>query len=181
MYNDKIKIATHSEIDDKEQSIFIPKIGTKLTEKDSGEKEMHAFEDINLTDEIGYENLLVGAKYFVKGRVINKKTGETIAEAEREFSPEKESGLLKLDFALNAGKLNGASLVCFEEIYSTDGEGKPAKLVAEHKDINDESQSVKIIKKELTKTGDSTGTIFYILGLAIAAIAVVTIKYRKFR
>lgn len=303
MYNDKIKIATHSEIDNEEQSIYIPKIGTKLTEKDSGEKEMHAFEDINLTDEIGYENLLVGAKYFLKGRVINKKTGETIAEAEREFSPEKESGSVNLDFALNAGELNGTSLVCFEEVYSTDDEGKPGKLVAEHKDvddegqtvrvvnpqigtkastdagkkeilenkeitivdrvsyrdlivgkeytikgvlmdkstskplivdgkevsksltftaeskggekelvfkfdgsglgnktmvvfeevyqerrligshkdINDEGQSVRIIKKELTKTGDSSKTIFYILGLAMAAIAVIAMKCKKFR
>lgn len=181
LYKDKIKVATHSEITDKDQSIYIPKIGTKLAEKDTGKKELHPSANIKLTDEIAYENLIAGEKYFVKGRIVNKKTGEVISKSEKEFVADTESGTVKLDFDLNAEKLEGVKLVCFEEVYKIDEDGKPGKLVADHKDINDENQSIGIIKKEITKTGDGAKTVAYILGLVIAAIAVIAIKVRKTR
>ena len=149
VYVDKVKVATHSEIKDKEQSIYIPKIGTKLTGKGSEAKEFHAFSKVRFTDEIKYENLIKGKVYYVKGQIINKKSGEVLKEAEGNFIAEDEKGIAKLDFVLDAQKLKGVKLVCFEEMYTIDDEGNPSKKVAEHKDIEDEGQTVEILDPKI--------------------------------
>ena len=149
VYQDKIKVATHADITDEEQSIYIPKIGTKLTGKDSEEKEFHAFDKIELKDTIKYENLIKGKVYYAKGELINKKTGKAIQKAEGNFIADEETGEASLDFTINAKDLKGSELVCFEEIYTIDEEGNPDKLVGEHKDINDKGQTVKIVEPKI--------------------------------
>ena len=149
VYQDKIKVATHTEITDKEQSIYIPKIGTKLTGKNTDEKEFHAFDKIELRDTMKYENLIKGKVYYAKGEVINKKTGKTLQKAEGNFIADEESGEVSLDFTINAKDLKGSELVCFEEIYTIDDEGNSDKLVALHKDINDKGQTVKIVEPKI--------------------------------
>ena len=149
VYKDKIKVATHADITDEEQSVYIPKIGTKLTGKDSKEKEFHAFDKIELKDVMKYENLIKGKVYYAKGEIINKKTGQAIQKAEGNFIADEESGEASLDFTINAKDLKGSELVCFEEIYTIDDEGNPDKLVAEHKDINDKGQTVKIVEPKI--------------------------------
>ena len=149
VYQDKIKVATHAEITDEEQSVYIPKIGTKLTGKNTDEKEFHAFEKIELKDTMKYENLIKGKVYYAKGEIINKKTGKTLQKSEGNFIADKESGEASLDFTINAKDLKGSELVCFEEIYTIDDEGNPDKLVAEHKDINDKGQTVKIVEPKI--------------------------------
>ena len=149
VYQDKIKVATHTDITDEDQSVYIPKIGTKLTGKDSEEKEFHAFDKIELRDTMKYENLIKGKVYYAKGEIINKKTGKPIQKAEGNFIADEESGEASLDFTINAKDLKGAELVCFEEIYTIDDEGNPDKLVGEHKDINDKGQTVKIVEPKI--------------------------------
>ena len=149
VYQDKIKVATHADITDEEQSVYIPNIGTKLTGKDSEEKEFHAFDKIELKDVMKYENLIKGKVYYAKGELINKKTGKVIQKAEGNFIADEESGEASLDFTINAKDLKGSELVCFEEIYTIDEEGNTNKLVAEHKDINDKGQTVKIVEPKI--------------------------------
>ena len=149
VYQDKIKVATHTDITDEDQSIYIPKIGTKLTGKETDEKEFHAFEKIELRDVMKYENLIKGKVYYAKGEVINKKTGKTLQKSEGNFIADEESGEASLDFTINAKDLKGSELVCFEEIYTIDDEGNPDKLVACHKDINDKGQTVKIVEPKI--------------------------------
>ena len=149
VYKDKIKVATHADITDEDQSIYIPKIGTKLTGKETDEKEFHAFDKIELKDTMKYENLIKGKVYYAKGEIINKKTGKVIQKAEGNFIADETSGEASLDFTINAKDLKGAELVCFEEIYTIDEEGNPDKLVGEHKDINDKGQTVKIVEPKI--------------------------------
>lgn len=152
VYKDKIKVATHTDIKDVEQSVYIPKIGTKLTGKDNDRKEFHAFDKIELRDVMKYENLIKGKVYYAKGEIINKKTGKAIQKAEGNFIADEENGEASLDFTINAKDLKGAELVCFEEIYTIDDEGNPDKLVGEHKDINDKGQTVKIVEPKIGTT-----------------------------
>lgn len=149
VYQDKIKVGTHADITDEDQSIYIPKIGTKLTGKETDEKEFHAIDKIELRDVMKYENLIKGKVYYVKGEIINKKTGKAIQKAEGNFVADETSGEASLDFTINAKDLKGAELVCFEEIYTIDEEGNPDKLVGEHKDINDKGQTVKIVEPKI--------------------------------
>ncbi len=149
VYQDKIKVGTHADITDEEQSIYIPRITTKLTGKATEEKEFHAFDKIKLRDVMKYENLIKGKVYYAKGEIINKKTGKAIQKAEGNFIADEESGEASLDFTIYAKDLKGSELVCFEEIYTIDDEGNPDKLVAEHKDINDKGQTVKIVEPKI--------------------------------
>ena len=192
MYQDKIKIATHTDITDKEQSIYIPKITTKLTGKDSDKKKFHAREKIRLTDTMEYENFVKGSVYYAKGEVINDKTGKVIKRSEGNFIADEINGEASLDFTINAKGLEGARLVCFEEIYTVDEEGNPDKLVAVHKDINDEGQSVRIynigkitisdkdkFKRYSVLTGDSNEPVYYLIGILALGTLAVLIKRRK--
>ena len=157
VYQDKIKVGTHADITDEEQSIYIPKIGTKLTGKTTDEKEFHAFDKIELKDTMKYENLIKGKGYYAKGEIINKKTGKTLQKTEGNFIADEESGEASLDFTINAKDLKGSELVCFEEIYTIDDEGNPDKLVAEHKDINDKGQTVKIVEPKIGTQATANG------------------------
>ena len=157
VYQDKIKVGTHADITDEEQSIYIPKIGTKLTGKTTDEKEFHAFDKIELKDTMKYENLIKGKVYYAKGEIINKKTGKTLQKTEGNFIADEESGEASLDFTINAKDLKGSELVCFEEIYTIDDEGNPDKLVAEHKDINDKGQTVKIVEPKIGTQATANG------------------------
>lgn len=192
MYQDKIKIATHTDITDKEQSIYIPKITTKLTGKDSDKKKFHAREKIRLTDTMEYENFVKGSVYYAKGEVVNDKTGKVIKRSEGNFIADERNGEASLDFTINAKGLEGARLVCFEEIYTVDEEGNPDKLVAVHKDINDEGQSVRIynigkitisdkdkFKRFSVLTGDSNWATYYLIGILALGTLAVLIKRRK--
>ena len=192
MYQDKIKVATHTDITDKEQSIYIPKITTKLTGKDSDKKKFHAREKIRLTDTMEYENFVKGSVYYAKGEVVNDKTGKVIKRSEGNFIADEKNGKASLDFTINAKGLEGARLVCFEEIYTVDDEGNPDKLVAVHKDINDENQSVRIynigkitisdkdkFKRYSVLTGDSNGATYYLIGILALGTLAVLIKRRK--
>ena len=189
MYQDKIKIATHTDITDKEQSIYIPKITTKLTGKDSNKKKFHAREKIRLTDTMQYENFVKGSVYYAKGEVINDKTGKVIKRSEGNFIADEKNGEASLDFTINAKGLEGARLVCFEEIYTVDEEGNPDKLIAIHKDINDENQSVRIynigkitisdkdkFKNWRVMTGDRLETTYYLIAILLAGSFLVYIK-----
>lgn len=93
---------------------------------------------------------------------------------------------------INAKGLEGARLVCFEEIYTVDENGNPDKLVAIHKDINDENQSVRIynigkitisdkdkFKRYSIFTGDSNGATYYLIGILALGTLAVLIKRRK--
>lgn len=189
MYQDKIKIATHTDITDKEQSIYIPKITTKLTGKDSDKKKFHAREKIRLTDTMQYENFVKGSVYYAKGEVVNYKTGKVIKRSEGNFIADEKNGEASLDFTINGKGLEGARLVCFEEIYTVDEEGNPDKLIAIHKDINDENQSVRIynigkitisdkdkFKNWRVMTGDRLETTYYLIAILLAGSFLVYIK-----
>ena len=189
VYQDKIKIVTHTDITDKEQSIYIPKITTKLTGKDSDKKKFHAREKIRLTDTMQYENFVKGSVYYAKGEVINDKTGKVIKRSEGNFIADEINGEASLDFTINAKGLEGARLVCFEEIYTVDKEGNPDKLIAVHKDINDEGQSVRIynigkitisdkdkFKNWRVMTGDEIETTYYLIAILLAGSFAIYIK-----
>ena len=179
MYQDKIKIATHTDITDKEQSIYIPKITTKLTGTDSKQKIFYPNEKIRVKDTMQYENFFKGKVYYAKGEIVNDKTGKVIKRSEGNFIADEKNGEASLDFTINAKGLEGTRLVCFEEIYTVDENGNPDKLIAIHKDINDEGQSVRIVKKPTPKTGDKGNMMYCVLGLLAAGSTITYMRVKR--
>ena len=149
---DKIKVAVHADIDDKDQTIVYPEIGTTLTGKD-GTKTVIASKNTKLVDVVRYENLIPGKEYTIKGELMVKETGEPLkvnneaVKAEAKFKPTNKDGVTSITFTVDTTNLAGKHLVAFETLISD----KDDEIV-DHKDINDNDQTVKIVNAP--KTGD---------------------------
>lgn len=177
LYIDGKQVATHSDINDKDQSIYFPEIHTTATDKADGDHQATAAGKVTITDAVRYENLLPGAKYKVVGTLMDKETGKAVlingneVKAEAEFTAEKESGTVNVDFTFDASKLGGKSVVVFEKLYTAEG-----KEIANHEDINDEGQTVKLVTPPKPAKGKvQTGDNFRMYGLFAGAAALLVI------
>lgn len=174
LYRDTTLIGVHADYEDEGQTVRIIDIGTKATDAKSGGKVMSVGKNVILRDTVSYKNLDPEATYTMKGCVMDKATGmELIIDgnkvtAEATFKPEKPDGEVVVDFKLSTNKAYSKTLVIFEELY----DGKPVKI-AEHKDINDEDQTVTVpnppAKKKLAQTGETAMSVA--LGLVCVIVA----------
>ena len=74
-----------------------------------------------------------------------------------EFTADKENMEVQIEFTFNGSTLGGKQLVTFEELYDMTNPEEPKK-VTEHKDINDEGQTVTIKEVPETPTPETPGT-----------------------
>ena len=138
------QIAEHQDIDDEDQTVYIPKIRTTLTDMNE-EKELYADgKPKAVVDTVDYEGLKVGESYTMHGQLINKATDEVLAEAETTFFCRSDYGTVRLEFVLDTELLQGQSVVAFEELTLD------ARLVADHKDKDDDDQVVTLPKIRTT-------------------------------
>lgn len=152
-------IATHEDPNDEDQTVHVtePKIGTTATDKTDGDHRILASRSAVIVDEVAYSGLTPGEEYILKGVVMDKETGKPVIAGDREvraemrFTPNSPSGTVSLEFTFDASALGGKKLVVFEELYKND------EPVAEHKDINDEAQTVEVVTP-LPSTGTNTPT-----------------------
>ena len=152
-----IEVAVHADIKDEGQTVDFPKVMTKASVKGEDIREVHAKKSVEFTDEITYENLNPKSIYYIKGYVIDKETRKVLAKAEGNLMPEKRDVKTHLDFYLDTTNYKGHELVVFEEAYQMDDEGEPKELIAEHKDINDKGQTIKVVKPEVKTTATVNG------------------------
>ena len=188
LYESDHKVATHSNITDKDQSVHFPEIKTTATDKEDGDHTLTCGQ-VTIIDTIKYENLVPGYEYKISGVLMDKSSGEKVlvgnkeVTAETSFIPEKANGTVEVSFSFDASNLGGRSLVVFEKIYDANG-----KEIANHEDINDQDQTVTVSEKEnsvsnssdetkktekrvsTVKTGDEGNAILYIILLSVALI-----------
>lgn len=137
-----------------------------------------------LVDKVMYKDLVINQEYTITGYVVLKENGEQITKkVSVKFTPTSYEGFLEVTFDIDTSKFATKELVVFEELFD-----KNNNLLAEHKDLNDEGQSViikKIQKKDKIKNPETGGrgvalfvamTIISTLGLIITFI---TIKNKK--
>lgn len=178
LYVNRRHIASHADINDEEQSVYYPSVGTTATVNGSHKVTVSA--TTKLTDVVAYTNLVVGKEYTAKATLMSKETGKALLfngkpmTVETKFTAETKDGEIAMTFIFDSTKLGGKTVVVFEELYEDDG-----ILIAKHADINDEGQSVKFEIKPVT--GDDN--LIYFAGLATLALAgamvAVIIKKRK--
>ena len=144
LLNEGREVASHADINDEDQTIHYPKIGTVLTAKDCSSHTVLASKTLYLTDTVTYSNLIPGKAYDLDGALIDKETGKEIkngdsfVKATTGFTPDKPDGTVQLTFKIDATGLAGKTLVAFEILW------RNGKEVAIHADINDEAQTVFI-------------------------------------
>ena len=156
-------------------------IGTTATDKSDGDHELMAGKDAVITDEVKYEGLIPGKEYTLHATLMDKKTGEPLkvadkgVTAELKFTPNSESGTVSINLGeFDATSLDGHTLVVFEELTKqSDIDGKATDVtVAEHKDINDEEQSVTVTSTPAGSTYGKTGVDMTNIAIAIGILLI---------
>ena len=153
-----IEIAVHADIEDKDQTVYVPTIKTTAIAEDTGDHIEKAKEDAVIVDTVEYKGLEIGREYTMNGKLVDKVTGEVITDAEgneittsETFIAEEKDGSIDITFKFDSSALAGKSLVAFEFLTA---EGKE---VAVHADLTDEGQTVRIPEIHTTATDKVTG------------------------
>lgn len=176
-------VASECDLDSEEQTVnLVPTvIGTTATDKSDGDHTLMAGKDAVITDRVTYEGLIPGKEYTLKATLMDKKTGEMLSindqhvTAELKFTPNSQNGTIDIDLGkFDASSLDGHDLVVFEELYKQTEQGVEATevLVAEHKDIDDEGQTVTVTTTPPGGFFGKTGGNDFFIVVSIAALAV---------
>lgn len=152
----KRKTTNEFEVSD---SALPPGIKTTATEKNSGSHSAYAGGDVTIVDRVAYENLVVNSEYTMKGKLVDKGTGEVVKDAdgkevtaEKTFTAETIDGFVDLEFTFKADEsFKGKTTVVFETL-----QYKGNDVVA-HADINDVPQTVRFPSIGTTAVGSETG------------------------
>lgn len=141
-------------------------IHTTATDKVTGGKSIVAGKSVTIVDTVTLDGLTKGTKYQLKGwQMVKSENAQLLIDGEPvendyTFTAKKSEMEVEVSYTFNASALGGKDLVTFEELYDLSNPDKPTK-VAEHKDIEDEGQTVtiteRIITMHTTATDKATG------------------------
>ena len=161
-----VKVAEHKDIDDEGQTVLITErkilIHTTATDK-NGKKEIEAGKDLTIVDTVTLEGLEIGTNYKLSGwQMVKAENAKLLIDGKEvtndyEFTADKENMEVQIEFTFDGSALGGKQLVTFEELYDMTNPEEPKK-VTEHKDINDEGQTVTIKEVPETPTPETPGT-----------------------
>lgn len=126
-------------------------IHTTATSKD-GEKSILAGKEVTIVDTVKLDGLVKGTKYQLMGwQMLKDENAELVIDGKRvesdyTFTADSEDMKIEMEYTFNASELGGKNLVTFEELYDLSNPKEPVK-VAEHKDIEDDGQTVLITER----------------------------------
>ena len=151
-------VGEHKDIDDEDQTVTsegsekTPKVSTNA-DFEGGLREVVA--GAKVVDQVSYEGLVPGKEYILDAQLISKEDGKTVLGETKghKFTPESANGTEAVTITVNDDVTEPVeAAVAFEELTSTEvnekGEDTPDTTpenpnhIAEHKDINDEDQTV---------------------------------------
>ena len=130
-------------------------IHTTATDKVTGEKSIVAGKNVTIVDTVTLDGLEKGTTYQLKGwQMVKSENAQLLiggepVESDYTFTAKDSSMEVQIAFTFNASELAGKDLVTFEELYDLSNPDEPTK-VAEHKDIEDEGQTVTITERIIT-------------------------------
>ncbi|EDM50977.1 LPXTG-motif cell wall anchor domain protein [Eubacterium ventriosum ATCC 27560] len=130
-------------------------IHTTATDKVTGEKSIISGKSVTIVDTVTLDGLKKGTKYQLKGwQMVKAENAELIVNGERvesdySFTAKDSKMEVEVSYTFNASALGGKDLVTFEELYDLFNPDEPIK-VAEHKDIEDDGQTVTITERIIT-------------------------------
>ena len=167
--------------DDYEPEIFIH---TTATDKATGEKSIIAGKSVTIVDTVTLDGLKKGTKYQLKGWQMVKAENAQLfidgkpVESDYSFTAKDSKMEVEVSYTFNASALGGKDLVTFEELYDLSNPDEPIK-VAEHKDIEDDGQTVRIEERIITihttATDKVTGEKMIVAGKEVTIIDTVTL------
>ena len=157
--DEPVKVAEHKDIEDEGQTVTIEErmitIHTNAADKATGEKMIVAGKEVTVIDTVILDGLEKGTAYQLKGwQMVKSENAQLLidgqpVESGYTFTAKDSSMEVEIAFTFNASSLAGKDLVTFEELYDLSNPDEPIK-VAEHKDIEDEGQTVTITERIIT-------------------------------
>ena len=142
LYQEDLKLAVHADIEDTDQQVAFPEIGTTAADSDTGENIANADETVMLTDTIAYKGLIPDQEYTATGTLMDQETGKPILihekpiTAQTAFTPDTIDGTVDVVFEFDGSELKGRKTVIFESVAYEE------KEVAVHADLSEEKQQM---------------------------------------
>ena len=183
VYYENNLIATHADITDEAQTLYVPKIGTTAIDGERKDHSSTADSSVTIVDSVAYQNLVQGQTYRVTGKLMDKATGKALVidgkevTAVTEFTAAGTEGVVDVTFRFNGKGMTGKQLVVFEQLDVVTADG--AYAIASHNDINDAAQTITMIAPPKPKTGDYMSVVMYVLAGIAGIMAVICSFFRK--
>ena len=183
VYYENNLIATHADITDEAQTLYVPKIGTTAIDGERKDHNSTADSSVTIVDSVAYQNLVQGQTYRVTGKLMDKATGKALVidgkevTAVTEFTAAGTEGVVDVTFRFNGKGMTGKQLVVFEQLDVVTADG--AYAIASHNEINDAAQTITMIAPPKPKTGDYMSVVMYVLAGIAGVMAVICSFFRK--
>ena len=136
-------VSRHSDPDNRDQTVYVPEIQTEATDAETGSHISNVCGSTTIIDRVSYKNLVPGQTYMMSGTLMDKDSGSAFTAngsevtASLTFTPDEADGCVQLEFTFDSRGCEGMTAVAFEEC-SVNG-----SVIAVHRDIDDEAQSVR--------------------------------------
>lgn len=156
LYRDGTLIATHADYDNEAQTVSVEPamIDTCAADGSDGDKELARRGTQSIVDTISYTGLIPGKEYEVRGKLmINDGTLEgtplldafgSPCETRLSFTPSATHGNVDVSFDVDTVPLDeGTRIVALESLYCDQA------LVAQHEDLRDDDQTVRVEKSKI--------------------------------
>lgn len=200
LYLDNIKVGTHADITDKDQSVHLVKISTVAIDENT-KTHTATYGKTTIIDTVSYEGLVPGEEYIISGKLMdkttnnpltigdNKSTFETLINGilgnsnefigEIKFTPTESSGAIEIKFEIDTTNLDGKTIVVYEKLYHN------GKIIAHHEDMEDKNQTIDVPTPP-TSTPPRTGVgsvakIILCFMVAFGGVGIFLIKRKKKR
>ena len=178
IYKDKVTINLGN-LENKDLIEDAPAISTSARNEATGNHYAQTG-TVTVIDSVLYNGLKEKQEYLLKCVVMDKKTKKPVTDpegnpvtAEQAFTAAASAGMTEVECTFDASELYGQDIVLYEELYCED------KKIAEHKDINDEGQTIHFPGIETKALDKTTGTNTVVAGEEISIADTVTYKNLK--
>lgn len=144
LYYTDYLLTDHRDINDVDQSLDVTNPQLHTTLSDNTEKLVSPKPENTVEDVVRYTDLIPGQTYSIRGKLIDQVTGAPVVKhgvpvmATATFQPTMPNGTVTLTFVFDGTQYTGHHLTAFESLYFN------GRIVAEHADLNDASQTVSV-------------------------------------
>jgi hypothetical protein len=159
IYDGEYLMLSHSDLNDDEQTVRYPDIGTSASSASTGTRTGDPSKAEKITDTVSYSSLTPGKEYTIRGKLMDRDSGEPVRDkegreitSEKKFTPSTSSGTETLEFTYDSSLRHGRTTVVFEDLCQGD-----IRLVS-HADIGDAGQSITYPEKPAIGTTLTDGS-----------------------
>lgn len=138
----------HEDIDDKDQTTYIPELHTYLTDTATGDQVSKVQKDDTLVDRVEYKNLALDETYEIEGQLIDKATGKPLEGVDKQTKTikltnhDERDGSVEITFPhIDTREFANKTVVAYETLYLIKEDGSRYEL-NRHENLNDKNQSV---------------------------------------